>query len=336
MMETPVHVIGAGGIGVAMGYALARAGCQVVMVEKHPGKLAAGQSHGMTVEGHGTIKVPFVAFNDWTPPSEAILLLCTKTFDNPEVLDRIENKQQIIPVQNGFDILLDSQPHYGEAISSFVSECERNRPYTRITRPGDLYIGPRRPASDAEKQVLANLADALKEGGLFTVQLVDDILPYKAAKLMYNAAISPLAASAGVDNATLLSDKLAKRLFFKLILENYAILKHARLPLAKIGPFHPDTVAKILKTPGLPEIMAVFFKPSLRGTYCSMAPDIGSEHTEIDAYNGHLVNLAGDMPCPYNRAAVRLINYITAQRMAPNYAHLDIMVDGLKERGITV
>jgi len=162
------------------------------------------------------------------------------------------------------------------------------------------------------------------------------VLPYKATKLMYNAAISPLAASAGVDNATLLSDTLAKRYFFKLILENYAILKHAKKPMATIGPFHPDTVSKILKTPGLPEVMAIFFKPSLRGTYCSMAPDMGSAHTEISAYNGYLVDLAADLPCPYNRAAVNMVNTITEKRLKPDYSHLFLMKEELKKQGIGV
>ena len=39
----------------------------------------------------------------------------------------------------------------------------------------------------------------------------------------------------------------------------------------------------------LGKLMAQFFRPSLRGTYCSMSPDMGSGRTEIDAYNGHLV-----------------------------------------------
>ena len=68
-------------------------------------------------------------------------------------------------------------------------------------------------------------------------------------------------------------------------------------------------------------------------TYCSMAPDMGSEHTEIDAYNGHLVHLAGDMPCPYNRAAVNLVNYITEKRLSPDYIYLDMMATDLLQQG---
>src|SRR5262249_36785021 len=107
----------------------------------------------------------------------------------------------------------------------------------------------------------------------------------------------------------------------------------AGLALAKIGPFHPDIVARILRTPGLPELMAIFFRPSLRGTYCSMAPDIGRGETEIDAYNGHLVRLAGNFPCPLNRAAIRLSGRITRGGAAPRRSHLDDMAADLAGEG---
>ena len=335
-METLIHIVGAGGIGVALGYALNKAGCNVTMVEKVEDKIRNGQQIGLTISGEGTVKVPFIAFAEWQAPDNTIILLCCKTFDNQGVLARINNNTILIPVQNGFDTFLDEQQHFGEAIASFVSECERDRPYTRITRPGKLHIGPRHKASPEETAILRQLSSLLLSTSLFVTEYVDDVLPYKATKLMYNAAISPLAASAGIDNATLLSNKLAKKLFFQLIQENYVILKNAGYRFAKIGPFHPDTVTKILKTPGLPELMAVFFKPSLRGTYCSMAPDMGNEHTEIDAYNGHLVKLAADFPCPYNKAAVAMVNHITKARLRPDYNHLELMREQLTQMGISV
>ena len=334
MSTYPIHIIGAGGIGVALGFSLARNNCDVLMIESHTEKCEYGKNNGLAVDDYDAIKVPFISFAEWEPTHDALILLCTKTFNNTDVLKKIINTEKVIPVQNGYDILLDNNSHFGEGIASFVSECERDRPITRITREGEFHLGPRRTANQDELSLLRELSSMLKGSPLFNVELVDDVLPYKATKLMYNAAISPLAASAGVDNATLLSDKLAKRYFFKLILENYAILKNAKKPMATIGPFHPNTVSKILKTPGLPEIMAIFFKPSLRGTYCSMAPDMGSAHTEISAYNGYLVQLAGDLPCPYNRAAVHMVNTITEQRLSPDYSHLFIMSNELKELGV--
>lgn len=332
-MTDAVQVVGAGGIGVALAWALAHAGWQVTLVERAGAKLAAARSDGIAVDARPAQQVHAVAFEDWQPAANDVVLLCTKTYDNPQVLARLGAAPLLIPVQNGYDPLLEQHQHRGEGIASFVSECARDRPHTRITRAGALHLGARGSAAPAERALFVRLAAALAQAGLFTVETVDDVRPYKATKLMYNAAISPLAASAGVDNAALLSDRLAKRLFFALLRENHAILRHAGLPLARIGPFHPDTVIRILRTPGLPELMAVFFRPSLRGTYCSMAPDIGSGRTEIDAYNGHLVRLAGTLPCPLNRAAVAMVERICRDKLAPDRRHLDAMARALADHG---
>ncbi len=329
MPHDTYHVLGAGGIGVALGWCLQRAGADVIVVDAHPGKVEAGSANGMTVVGHGTEHPAFVAYDEWRPPADACILLCTKTYDNPAVMSRLPDRSFLVPVQNGFDPALERRNHPGEGIASFVSECLRDRPETRITRPGNLHLGPRRDATEAERQRIAALGVALGAARLFSIELVDDVRPYKATKLMYNAAISPLAALAGIDNAELLTDRLARSLFFALLQENYAILRHAKVPLARIGPFHPKTVSRILRTPGLASLMAVFFRPSLRGTYCSMAPDIATSRTEIDAYNGHLIRLAGEFPCPINRAAHALVHRVVSERLVPSRAHLRRLADGL-------
>ncbi len=148
---------------------------------------------------------------------------------------------------------------------------------------------------------------------------------------MYNAAISPLASAAGIDNSELLNNPVAKKLFIALLRENYAILNHAGINLEKVGPIHPDLVNKILSHPLVVNLFALFFKPSLKGTYCSMAPDIHTNNTEIDAYNGHLVTLAGNFPCPLNRAAIDMINNVISNQLSPDMEHLHSMLDSLPE-----
>src|SRR5439155_17424113 len=117
------------------------------------------------------------------------------------------------------------------------------------------------------------LADLL-EGAAFPVEVVSDILPFKYTKLMYNAAISPLAAAAGLDNGDVLRRPAVRELFFALLRENHAILSRAGVQLGKIGPFHPATVARILRRPWLAHALAWLFRSSLRGTYCPMFNDL--------------------------------------------------------------
>src|SRR5262249_61922912 len=108
-------------------------------------------------------------------------------------------------------------------------------------------------------------------------------------------------------NGQLLSVPLARRLFFALLRENYAILRSAGVTLGKIGPFHPATVAWILRHLTVSRALAWAFYPSLRHTYCSMARDLPAGRTEIEFYNRRLIDLAGDRPCPLNRRLYNLI-----------------------------
>jgi 2-dehydropantoate 2-reductase len=135
---------------------------------------------------------------------------------------------------------------------------------------------------------------------------------------MYNAAISPLAAAAGLDNGQLLSVPAARRLFFALLRENYEILQGAGIRLGVIGPFHPATVQRILRQPLVSAALAWAFYPTLRGTYCSMSGDLPAGRTEIDYYNGHLIELAGDRPCPLNRRVYDLVRRMERERLAPH------------------
>jgi 2-dehydropantoate 2-reductase len=299
------------------------------MIESNPGKIAAGRRGEMMLDGQPIHGAHFIHFDEWVPPTDKVVLLCTKTFDNVPVLQRVANIHALVPIQNGYDRKLEECDHPAEAIASFVSDCPADRLSARITRAGSLHIGARRNITSAEHEHINALASAFTEGKLFPVKCVGDIGPFKATKLMYNAAISPLAASAGVDNAELLIEPLTQKLFFALLQENYSILRHARLTLEQIGPFHPDTVMRILQTPILPKIMGLFFRPSLRGTYCSMSPDMGSGRTEIDAYNGHLVRLAGGFPCPINSAVINLVDRISRERLPKARTHLHHLATSL-------
>lgn len=329
------HVIGAGGIGVALGWALARAGWSVTMVEANPEKIRAGQRDGMSLDGVAAGgDVRFVDFEGWAPSAEAVTLLCTKTYDNPAVLARLTVRQRLFPVQNGFDRALEESDHPCEGIASFVSQGERDRPAARITRRGELFLGGRRPLAEQEGSLVETLAEALRTGGREQVQIVTSTNPYKWSKLMYNSAISPLAAAAGIDNGELLGDPLAQRLFFALLRENYAILRRRGVPLARIGPFHPRTVDRILRVPGLARLLARAFRPGLRGTYCSMAPDMGSGRTEIEAYNGYLISLAQGGACPINSAVLNMMKTIDAHHLPPGRDRLVELARSLHRGGL--
>jgi 2-dehydropantoate 2-reductase len=309
-----LYVVGAGGIGCAVGHALCVAGWPAVFVDADAAKVAWGNAHGVCIAGHAPQRARFVVFPRWNPARGDTVLLCTKCYDNATVLSRLPAGIELIPIQNGFDPDLDARNHPVEGVASFVSECDPHRSRTRLTRRGALHFGHRQQARD---DGMPPVVRALEKAISFRVRLVADILPYKYTKLMYNAAISPLAAALGLDNGRLLAVPAARQLFFELLRENYAILRHAGIRLGKVGPFHPDTVQRILRRRRLANALAWVFYPSLRNTYCSMANDLPAGRTEIDFYNRHLIDLAGDHPCPLNRRVHELVKRMERQRLPP-------------------
>lgn len=323
----PFYVVGAGGIGCAVGYALCAAGSRVVMVDVQAEKIRWGRSHGVRVDHRPPQQAEFVTFEEWSPAAGATVFLCTKCYDNATVLSRLPLPATLIPIQNGFDPSLDARGDHLEGIASFVSECNPNRTHTRITRGGRLHLGLRSVNGKANElapadERLQQVANLLGRSRLFRLEVVPDILPYKHAKLMYNAAIGPIAAAAGLDNGQLLSVPNARRLFFALLRENYAILRDAGVRLETIGPFHPATVDRILRRKMIAHALAWAFYPGLRGSYCSMNSDLVLGRTEIDNYNRYLIDLAGDRPCPLNRRTYALIKRMERERVAPSVSVL--------------
>lgn len=313
-MTRPVTILGAGGIGGSLAHLLATAGLDVTCVEIDLARIDDGRRHGLRLDDRPAAPVRWLHFDDWTPGAGDRHLLCVKCFDNSAVLARLGPDAELLPIQNGIDARLESRGHPAGGIASYVAAAEPGRARVRITRRGDLHIGARgeRPIPEWVRE----LAEVWRRAGAFRVVVVPRIAGYQHAKLMYNAAIAPLAAAAGLDNSALLVRPDARRLFFALLRENHAILTAAGKPLDKVGPLHPNHVARILARPWLARAFARAFVPSLRGTYCSMSGDIERGRTEVDYYNGVLAEWSGGAG-PLNHRAVELIHRMTRFHIRP-------------------
>jgi 2-dehydropantoate 2-reductase len=310
----PVHIVGAGGIGCAVGYALCAAGLRPLFIDNNPHKVRWGNAHGVQLGRFAPLPARFQSFDGWRPEPRATVLLCTKCYHNATVLPRVPAMATVIPIQNGFDAALSGNGDGIEGIAAFVSECDPDRTRVRLTRGGALYLGWRQARADRADGLLAPLAARLRRFAPFRTYIVPNILPYKYAKLMYNAAINPLAAMARLDNGELLAVPAVRRLFFALLSENYGILEQRAIPLARIGPLHPGTVRRILSRTLVADWLAWFFYPTLRGSYCSMSSDLPHGRTEIEFFNRHLIDLAGSFPCPLNRRVYELVKSMERDR----------------------
>src|SRR5438552_3854451 len=108
----PFYVVGAGGIGCAVGYALCAAGSRVVFVDVQPEKVHWGRSHGVRVDRRPPLQAEFVTFAEWSPAAGSTVFLCTKCYDNAAVLSRLGFPVTLIPIQNGFDSALDTHGNH--------------------------------------------------------------------------------------------------------------------------------------------------------------------------------------------------------------------------------
>jgi hypothetical protein len=48
-----------------------------------------------------------------------------------------------------------------------------------------------------------------------------------------------------------------------------------------------------------------------------MSGDLPDGPTEIDNYNGHLIEVAGDRPCPMNRRVYQLVKQMEQEHLSP-------------------
>src|SRR5439155_2466151 len=114
-----VAIVGAGGIGCAVGYAFAASGAAVTFVETDADKVAYGQAHGVAVDRRSPLSALFIHFDDWRPRPDEVVWLCTKCYDNAAVLARLPPGVTVVPVQNGFDRQLEALGHVAERIAAF-------------------------------------------------------------------------------------------------------------------------------------------------------------------------------------------------------------------------
>ncbi len=324
-----VDIVGAGGIGICLAVAFHQSGWEVRLVESDSAKLDRGNRLGVGIDGHQTISIPLIPFETWVPADSRPIFLCTKGYRNQEVVRKIPAKVPVFPVQNGFDPDLRTRCTTLEGIASWISECPKDQTVTRITRRGALHFGPATgdPAWLSAAKMLVKVTERAFANLGIRAHWVANTGPFKATKLIYNAAIGPIASGAGIDNGALLTEPKARKLFFALLRENIAIMRHRRVILGRIGPFYPATVAWILGQSWIRASLARWFAPTLKGTYCSMAADFATGLTELDHYNGHLIRLASEKPspvsCPMNKAVVALVGRWQKKRQKPDRRFLE-------------
>ena len=145
-----ITIVGAGGIGCAVGYALRAAGVPVTFVDADAAKVEHGRRHGVAVDRRPPLPADFVHFHDWHPAPGTAVWLCTKCYDNAAVLARARALEAIhrdlLPLDE-----LDLEAH------GAVAEVHPYRGTARAATPFELAVDLRNPLRISQ-EVTARLA----------------------------------------------------------------------------------------------------------------------------------------------------------------------------------
>jgi 2-dehydropantoate 2-reductase len=195
-----ITVFGAGAIGGITGAALARAGHDVLLVDRAAEHVAAMNAHGLTVErrdGADTVRVRAITPDALGSPLE-LVLLAVKSQDTPEALavltPRLASEGAIVSMQNGLnEELIAAAVGERRTVGCLVNWAADWTAPGRILHGGEgaLVLGELDGRPSARVQALAKLLDVVAP-----TRVSDNILGYTWAKHVYGAL---LVATAVVD-----------------------------------------------------------------------------------------------------------------------------------------
>ena len=195
-----ITVFGAGAIGGITGAALARAGHEVLLVDRAADHVAAMNANGLTVErrdGAATVRVRAIT-PDALGSRLELVLLAVKSQDTPEALaalaPRLADDGAIVSMQNGLnEELIAAAVGERRTVGCLVNWAADWTAPGRILHGGEgaLVLGELDGRPSARVQALAKLLDVVAP-----TRVSDNILGYTWAKHVYGAL---LVATAVVD-----------------------------------------------------------------------------------------------------------------------------------------
>ncbi len=304
-MSMKILVFGAGAVGSALGGMLARGGHEVTLVGRNP-QMSRIASSGLKISGlWGDHHVQSLRAVTEIPPDFAPdwILLTTKSFDTGAAATALARAFPrdipILHLQNGIgnaDVLA-KQVGWPRVISGMIIIGFQIPLAGRVvvTVIGDsIKIGRSDGTLDA---TVRDMARVFSEAAM-PAEAVDNISMHLWGKVLYNAALNPLAAILGVSYGQLLQPQ-TWNVITKIMGEAYQVLQAQKQRL--FWPI-PEDYLKHLRDVQVP---ATFdHKPS-------MLSDLRHARlTEIESLNGALTALGRKhgIPTPVNDTLVALIH----------------------------
>jgi 2-dehydropantoate 2-reductase len=238
-----ITVFGAGAIGGITGAALARAGHDVLLVDKAEDHVAAINAGGLTIERRdGAYTVPARAITpDKLGPGLDLVLLAVKSQDTPAALQvlvpRLAEPGAIVSMQNGLnEELIAAAVGERRTVGCLVNWAADWTAPGRILHGGEgaLVLGELDGRPSARVDALAKLLEVVAP-----TRVSDNILGYTWAKHVYGAL---LVATAVVDAhvyEVVERSPAVQQMLVALVIENMDVAERAGIRLEPFDEYAP-------------------------------------------------------------------------------------------------
>ena len=333
-----ITVYGAGAIGGVTGAALARAGHDVLLVDRAVDHVNAMNAHGLTIDRpEGSLTVPVRAITpDVLGGGLDLVLLSVKSQDTPAALEvltpRLASSGAIVSLQNGLnEELIATAVGSSRTVGCLVNWAADWTGPGRILHGGQgaFVLGELDGRPSSRVYSLAKLLDVVAP----TV-VSDNVLGYTWAKHVYGAL---LVATAVVDAhvyEVVERSPGVQSMLVKLVVESMAVAEAAGIKLEAFDEFEPasyraavggDTVARAHAM----KIIAAHYRANTKtktGIWRDLA--VRRRKTEVGALLGATVTKAKrlGLATPLTERLIAMIEDLETGRRVMSWANVDELV----------
>jgi 2-dehydropantoate 2-reductase len=335
-----ITLYGAGAIGGITGARLARAGHDVLLVDKAVDHVAAMNARGLTIEAReGTVTIPVRAITpDALGTGLELVLLAVKSQDTPAALDvlapRLATDGAIVSLQNGLNEELIARAVGPErTVGCLVNWAADWQAPGRILFGGEgaLVLGELDGRLSERVQRLAKLLDVVAP-----TRVSDNVLGYTWSKHVYGAL---LVATALVDAhvyEVVERSPAVQQMLVALVVENMAVAERAGIRLEPFDEYAPaDYIAAARGDVGARAramaSIATHYRAATKtktGIWRDLA--VRKRKTEVGALLGATVVRARafGLAMPLTRRLIELIEELETGRRQMAWANLDELAGG--------
>ena len=301
-----IYMIGAGAMGGVYGGLLARAGCDVTLIDPREDHIRKIQGEGIAIEGmRGThvIKLPAQCDCAGLAPADLAIIFT----DSNSTRDAAKSARQVLK-PDGFALTLQNGIGNVEAL---IAELGRERVVAGVsmnsaanpaagrcayTNVGMTSIGE---LDGRDSQRTKQVADMFNKAGIPT-EIIPDPMNWIWGKFVLNCGVNALTAITGLRSGEIYRTPEVSALQDRVIDEIMAVVERKKLQLPEKDP------RKKIKD----HCRICYNKPSM------MQHIEQGRRTEIDSLNGALVREARALgiATPYNEAVVAIVKGLEKSR----------------------